>query len=236
MKNAVYTDTFETQVLVVGGGITGLTAAHLLLRSGISFMLIEKHRGTSIHPRARGFDVRSMEIYRQLGLAASIRKAGLALSPSWGIHTSASLAQALHKVKRRKKQAISFPIQMKGLEKLSAQSPESGARCTQDLSEPVLLEAALDRGADIRFATELVWLDQDEAGVTAGVRERETGREYQVRAAYLIAADGARSGIREHSGIPTTGQGSLGNLLNIYFEADLGEFVRGREFSLIRID
>lgn len=227
--------TETTDVLIVGGGISGLSAAHLLLRHDTPFLLAERHPGTSIHPRARGFDVRTMEIYRTLGLAASIREAGLALSPSWGIRSGSSLAAALARVKPRKGQAITSPLAMKGMESVAAQSPESGARCTQDLAEPVLLEAARRRGADIRFQTELSWFEQDEEGVTAGLSDRDTGMVYQVRARYLIAADGAGSGIRTHLGLPMEGKGALGNLLNIYFEADLGAFVRGREFSLIRI-
>jgi 2-polyprenyl-6-methoxyphenol hydroxylase-like FAD-dependent oxidoreductase len=226
----------QTSVLIAGGGITGLTAAHLLLKSKIPFILIERHPGTSIHPRARGFDTRSMEIYRQLGLAEPIREAGLALAPSWGIHTAASMQEAIGKTRPRKHNGVQFPSQLKGLESISAESPELGARCTQDLSEPVLLDRAVSRGADIRLSTELCWVEQDPDGVTAGIKDRSTGRETRIRAAYLIAADGARSMIREGLALPTLGKGALGNLLNIYFEAELGAFVRGREFSLIRIE
>lgn len=236
MEHITDTDLHQTPVLIVGGGITGLTAALLLLENKVPFILIERHAGTSIHPRARGFDMRSMEIYRRLGLASPIREAGLALSPSWGIHSAASMHQAISKTRRRKKAAVRFPSQLKGLERLSAESPESGARCTQDLSEPVLLDSAISRGADIRMSTELTWFDHDATGITACLRDRKTGQERRVRAVYLIAADGARSGIRDSLAIPVVGPGAMGNLLNIYFEADLGAFVQGREFSLIRID
>lgn len=229
-------DQQQTSVLIAGGGITGLTAAHLLLKSKVPFILIERHPGTSIHPRARGFDTRSMEIYRHLELAEPIREAGLALAPSWGIHTAASMQEAIGKTKPRNRKGMQFPSQLKGLESISAESPEMGARCTQDLSEPVLLDRAVSRGADIRLFTELSWVEQDSAGVTAGVRDRNTGKEVRIRAAYLIAADGARSMIRDSLALPVLGKGALGNLLNIYFEAELGAFVRGREFSLIRIE
>ncbi|MDN5285318.1 MAG: 2,4-dichlorophenol 6-monooxygenase [Mucilaginibacter sp.] len=226
----------KVPVLIVGGGISGLTAALFLLKHNIIPLVIERHRSTSIHPRARGFDIRTMELYRELSLSEQIREVGKALSPGWGIYTNSSLAGALKKVKPRKGAALQSPIQMKGLEALAAESPEMNARCTQDLSEPVLLEAAKERGAEIFFFTELLSFQQDEAGVTAIIRHRETGEQQTLQADYMIAADGAKSNIRETLKAETIGKGVLGNLLNIYFEADLADFVRGREFSLLRVD
>lgn len=223
-------------VLIVGGGVTGLSAALFLLQQGVKPLLIEKHQSTSIHPRARGFDTRTMELMRTLGLSETIREAGKSLAPSWGILTGKSLAQALAKKKQRKKEGIKFPSQMKGLEAVAMMSPETGARCTQDLSEPVLLQAVLDRGADVAFHTELLSFSMNEAGTTAVIKDRQTGEQQMINADYMIAADGAGSRIREMLQAKWEGKGSLGHLLNIYFEADLADVVRGREFSILRID
>lgn len=220
----------RTDVIIVGAGVAGLSAALFLLQQGITPLLVERHKGTSIHPRARGFDVRTMELYRELGLAEAIREAGKALAPAWGILHDTSLADALAKRKRLKKQR---PEKM--FEGLGALSPEMGARCTQDLSEPVLLAAALERGADIRFYTELLSFTQDDSGVLAVLRNRENGEEWQVQALYLIAADGAKSPVRTALHASTVGKGALSHLLNIYFEAPLGEYVRNREFSILLI-
>ncbi|WPU94076.1 FAD-dependent monooxygenase [Mucilaginibacter sabulilitoris] len=226
----------KVPVLIVGGGISGLTAALFLLKHGVTPLLVERHRSTSIHPRARGFDVRSMELYRELGLSEPIRKAGEALAPGWGILTGVSLAIALKNKKPRKGEAVSSPSEMKGLGQLKKLSPEMAARCTQDLSEPILLQAAEERGAETCFHTQLLSFTQNEDGVTAILRNRDTGEQQTIQADYMIAADGANSSIREVLKAETTGPGALGNLLNIYFEADLTDFVRGREFSLLRID
>ena len=75
-------DTHSAQVLIAGGGPTGLTAALLLARAGVAVTLVERRPGTSIHPRARGLNVRTMEIFRSLGLEAPIRAAGSALGLS----------------------------------------------------------------------------------------------------------------------------------------------------------
>ncbi|GHO62276.1 hypothetical protein KSC_011680 [Ktedonobacter sp. SOSP1-52] len=47
-------------VLIVGGGIVGLSASLFLLQQDIPFLLVERHSGTSIHPRARGVNNRTM--------------------------------------------------------------------------------------------------------------------------------------------------------------------------------
>ena len=220
----------RTEVIIIGGGVVGLSAALFLLHQGITPLLVERHKSTSIHPRARGFDVRTMELYRELGLADAIREAGKALAPAWGILHDDSMAEALKKRKPSKKKG---PENM--FKELSVFSPETAARCTQDLSEPVLLAAAKERGAGIHFHTELLSFTQDASGVTAVLRNRDSGEERQVQARYLIAADGAKSSIRETLRASTVGKGPISRLLNIYFEAPLGEYVRGKEFSLLLI-
>jgi 2-polyprenyl-6-methoxyphenol hydroxylase-like FAD-dependent oxidoreductase len=114
--------------------------------------------------------------------------------------------------------------------------PERGQWGTQDLVEPVLLGAARERGVDARFGTECLGVEQDEGKVIATLKNRESGQTYTVTADYCIAADGANSPIRSQLGIRRSGQGVLGNLLNVLFEADLGDFVKGREFSICKIE
>ncbi|WP_344974910.1 FAD-dependent oxidoreductase [Compostibacter hankyongensis] len=223
-------------VLIVGGGITGLSASLFLLQQGIRPLLVEKHCSTSIHPRARGFDVRTMELFRELKLDSAIREAGKALSGAWGIHTGSTLFTVLKDLPRREGPAPEHPLQLPGMEELAALSPVSGARCTQDLAEPVLLAAALDRGGELLFGMEMVRFCQDHNGVDVLLRHRQTGAEEDIRADYMIAADGAGSPVRHALGAVTSGSGPLSQLLNIYFEADLGDFVRGREFSMLRCD
>ena len=58
----------------------------------------------------------------------------------------------------------------------------------------MILDAALSRGADIRFSTELVSITQDDDSVHAVVRERDSGEEYTIASRYAIGADGGRFG------------------------------------------
>lgn len=54
----------QVPVLIVGGGPVGLTASLLLSRHGVRSLLVERHPGTSMHPKARGLNVRTLELFR----------------------------------------------------------------------------------------------------------------------------------------------------------------------------
>ncbi|WP_437952733.1 FAD-dependent oxidoreductase [Sorangium sp. So ce296] len=218
-------------VLIVGGGVVGLSAALFLRRHGVDVTLVERHAGTSIHPRARGVNARTMELYRELGLEPAIREAGEKTPIHLGFLFGETLAQAIDapvgKLLRRLFRALL------GREiGLGSASPTRACRITQDLLEPVLAAAARERGARLSFSTELVSFEQDDERVRAVLRDRATGATRRVCASYLVAADGARSPVRQALGVSTSGRGSLGHLLNVLFEADLADFVRDREFSL----
>ena len=71
--------SLEVPVLIVGAGPTGLCTSILLSRYGIPSLLVERHAGTSIYPRAVGIVPRTMELFRQWGLESRVRAAGLDL-------------------------------------------------------------------------------------------------------------------------------------------------------------
>src|SRR6266705_5783010 len=62
----------RTGVLVVGGGVVGLTSALFLAQHGVPCVLVERHPDLLIHPRSRGLTPRTMEVYRQAGLEPAI--------------------------------------------------------------------------------------------------------------------------------------------------------------------
>lgn len=218
-------------VLIVGGGVVGLSAALFLRRHGVDTTLVERHPGTSIHPRARGVNARTMELYRELGLEEAIRAAGAATPIHLGLLFGETLAEAIDAPVGKLVRSALRRLVGRDL-MLGSASPTRPCRITQDLLEPVLADAARQRGARLEFSTELVSFRQDEEGVEATLLDRQTQTTRQVRAKYLIGADGAKSPVREALGVTTSGRGSLGHLLNILFEADLADFARGREFSI----
>ncbi|KEQ24685.1 FAD-dependent monooxygenase [Paenibacillus tyrfis] len=226
--------TYSVPVIIVGGGLVGLSAALFLNRQGISYVLAERHSGTSIHPRARGFNLRTMELYRSLGLEQAIREAGASLSKSKGMYTAETLAAAELDLPKTGVPESTLHL-MNPFVPNDDISPTRGNRCTQDVVEPLLLQAARDRGGDLRFSTELRSFRQDRDGVTAELVDRVTGTVTTVRARYMIAADGAKSPVRQALGISMTDEYLHGSLINIYFQADLRDVVQGREFSICNI-
>lgn len=218
-------------VLIVGGGIVGLSSSLFLSQHSVHSLLVERHAGTSIHPRSRSVNVRTMELYRALGIGAAIREAGATLAPSMGILTGSSLVSV---IEPRRRQDGTRKVPLAG--SFADQSPEKWQRGTQDAIEPILLAAAREKGGEVRFYVECLNIEQDENGVTATLLDRETGKTNVVKSEYCVAADGAESPIRKWLGVKMTGQGTLGHMLNILFHADLKALVEKREFSLCVID
>jgi putative polyketide hydroxylase len=224
----------KVPILIVGGGVVGLSASLFLLHQGIPSLLVERHANTSILPRARGIHFRTMEFYREIGLDEAIHTTGASVIKQGkfgGFLIGKTLISAQHQ-----QIPMTAPLQPGGGPSLQDFSPANFCFCPQDELEPLLLTTARQRGGDLRFRTELISFEQNETGVTATIVERSSGTQYTVRADYLIAADGARSPIRKLLGVSQSGQGALEHYLNIYFQADLSELVRGKEFSQCLIE
>ncbi|OKI16481.1 FAD-dependent monooxygenase [Streptomyces sp. CB03911] len=209
-------------VLIVGGSLVGLSASLFLGRLGVRHLLVEKHSGTSHHPRGRGNNVRTMELLRVAGAEAGIREAASVLAENHGILQADTLTGT-------EQEWLFREIDPGGA--LARFSPSSWCLCSQNDLEPVLLRQARELGGDLRFSTELVSFEQDADGVSALLRSRETGEERTVRAEYLIAADGPRSPVRERLGIGQSGKGELFHNVSITFRAKrLAEAVGDRHF------
>ena len=109
----------QIPVFIVGGGLVGLSAALFLAHRQIPVTLIERHAGTSIHPRARGYHFRTMELFRELGLEEAVRKAGETLAPSRGMLRGETLVAALATAEKQP----SALLQPAGSEQLEQVSP-----------------------------------------------------------------------------------------------------------------
>ncbi|KKD08894.1 FAD-dependent monooxygenase [Streptomyces sp. WM6386] len=196
----------EVDVLIVGGGPVGLTARALLERWGVRSLLVEKHGELSPFPRSRLVNTRSMEIFRQLGLAGRIT-AG-AFAPEFG---RIRFRDTLH-------DDDFATAAMVGIDAPIPESPVLGVVTSQDRLEPTLLAAA---DAETRFGDELVDLTEESDSVVASLVDHGRGTRTRVRARYVLAADGANSTVRERLGITTTGPGALAEVTTVVFDADL---------------
>ena len=115
-------------------------------------------------------------------------------------------------------------------------SPSERVFISQSLLEPLLKSRAEALGAELLFGTDLVSCEQHDDEITAVIGDRESGQRQTVRAAYLVAADGAHSGIRSRLGIAMQGRGTFSKSVTIYFRADVAPLLRGRNLSVIYVN
>jgi 2-polyprenyl-6-methoxyphenol hydroxylase-like FAD-dependent oxidoreductase len=215
----------EVPVLIVGGSLVGLSTAVFLGDHGVPSLVLERHRGTAIHPRAALVNQRTMETYRAVGLEEEIEEAAAREFVQNGAIVSVDSLGG-------KELDWYFRFINEGVEELS---PSKRVFVTQIGLEPVLLRAAKRLGAEVRYGSEAVSFEQDESGVTVVVRPRDGGSERTVRARYLIAADGAHSPVRERLGIGQLGHGSFSDSITIYFRADVRPLMGDRNLSVVYV-
>ncbi|MFF7736440.1 FAD-dependent monooxygenase [Streptomyces sp. NPDC007984] len=214
--------TVSVPVLIVGGSLVGLSTSLFLGRLGVPHMLVERHAGTSIHPRGRGNNVRTMELFRVAGVEQGIKDAAATLAVNHGILQTPTLVGDAGEWLFR-------DIDPGG--GVARFSPSAWCLCSQNDLEPVLLDHAREHGGDLRFHTELMSFDSDAGGVTAVVKSRETGEHTTIRADYLVAADGPRSPVREQLGITQSGPGDLFHNVSLTFRSRaLADVVGDRHF------
>jgi 2-polyprenyl-6-methoxyphenol hydroxylase-like FAD-dependent oxidoreductase len=218
-------DSEDVPVLIAGGSLVGLSTALFLGAHGVPSLVVERHRGTAIHPRAALFNQRTIELYRGVGIEAEITEAsGHEFIQNGAIMSVESLSG--------REIDWYFRNVNEGVEGLS---PSPRLFVTQIGLEPILRTRAEALGARLEYSTELVSFEADSEGVTAVVKERDDGPERTVRARYLVAADGSHSPVRERLGIPLLGHGRFSNSITIYFRGDVRPLLGDRNLSVIYV-
>jgi putative polyketide hydroxylase len=214
----------STSVVVVGGGLAGLSAAVFLAGRGVPVVLVEQRSGSSPHPRAIGFTTRTMELYRAAGLGPQIPEVPKGFSGRPRRVKAVSLAgerfeetswtpEGQRPPEAPRPPAIEY-------------SPCGGAAIAQDRLEPILRAKAIELGVDLRLDTELISFEQSTSGAVTWLRGRD-GSEYTLHADYLVGADGHSSRVREALGIGRDGRGHIQTLRSVLFRAPLDEYLEG---------
>ncbi|MDH3644035.1 MAG: FAD-dependent monooxygenase, partial [Gammaproteobacteria bacterium] len=210
----------EVPVVIVGGGPVGLTAALECAYFGIPALLVERNAGTTWHPKARNLNSRTMEIMRRLGVEPALRAVGLA--EAWT--NEIVYAQTLSGVELGRMKTGGFASSG------SEVSPSAAVLSSQDVFEPIwraraeqspLLELLFDHAAEL--------LEVGDEGALVRVTANSPGAESEeVRARFVVVADGAGSVIRESLGIEMEGPENLGHFINVYYRANLDRLVAHR--------
>jgi 2-polyprenyl-6-methoxyphenol hydroxylase-like FAD-dependent oxidoreductase len=189
----------DTEVLVVGAGPTGLVLALCLHTLGIRTRIVDKAAQAGTTSRALGVHARTLEFYRQLGLADEVVASGL---KTMGLNLWVGGSRAAR-----------VPIGTMGL---GQSFFPFVLMYPQDEHEKLLIARLAKEGVRVERSTELTGFEQAGGRVQARLR-RADGSEETAGAAFLAGCDGASSSVRRIVGADFAG----GTYSHIFYVADV---------------
>ena len=212
----------QTDVLVIGAGPMGATTSLALARLGVRVQMVSRYNWTANTPRAHITNQRAVEVLRDLGVEEEARRE--ATPWEWMGDTLFTTSLAGPEIARLR----TWGTGDKRIGDYLQGSPCPMMDLPQNKMEPILVKHAAAHGAVLSFNTEYLSHEQDATGVTVMLRDVNTGQERQVRARFLVGADGAKSKVMEDAGLKVEGQLSRAGTAYVLFRADLTRYVAHR--------
>jgi 2-polyprenyl-6-methoxyphenol hydroxylase-like FAD-dependent oxidoreductase len=219
--------TDSADVIVVGAGPVGATAALLLAARGIRTTIVERRRHPQTHPAAHVLSTRSMEIWRELGVERDIRRLSAAM------HELRTIVYATTVAGPELGRVPLMDMPQAQLAAIETISPTRAAHFSQNALEPLLWERLMDcKYADFRTGCAYVCHDEGADGVTVTVTDDAVARSRRMRGRYLIGADGAGSAVRRGLGVAMDGP-VLQHLVSVHFAANLDGLLAHRRGPVV---
>ncbi|KAK4235221.1 2,4-dichlorophenol 6-monooxygenase [Achaetomium macrosporum] len=206
----------ETAVTIVGGSVVGLSTALFLAAQKVPFILIERHKGSSPHPRAIGWTHRTMELFRSVGLEQAIMAESSGKQGKPRRVKAKTLNGEWYEESHWGGKPGGNDAGAPPRGDFSSLTPVQDVAVSQDKLEPILRGRVLELGGDLRLGCTMTSWSQDDDGVTVTATDPDSA-PFTIRSQYLVACDGAHSHIRADLGIPTTGVGYLRTVRSILF-------------------
>jgi 2-polyprenyl-6-methoxyphenol hydroxylase-like FAD-dependent oxidoreductase len=186
-------------VLIAGAGPTGLVLALWLANKGVKVRIVDKAAEPGTTSRALAVQARTLEFYRQLGIADSVVARGLQM------------------------EAVNFWVRGEKAARLPMGEIGKGISpypyvlvFPQDQHEKLLIEHLEAAGVEVERPVELLSFEQTEGGVQARLK-LANGREESCEAKYICGCDGARSTLRGQIGAGFPG----GTYVQLFYVADV---------------
>lgn len=191
---------------IVGGGPVGLTLALFLDRFGVPCVLFNTETTTRWHPKGSTESARSMELFRQLGLADRIRALGLPKDhPTDIAYFTRFNAHELARLSMPSRAAV---LQRRREAPKTDQVPEPIHRANQLHLDRLLFDYVAARPRiSSRFGWRVDAFEQDTDGVTVNATNGDSSESWRVQ--YLVGCDGGRSFVRRTLSIRFSGEASL---------------------------
>jgi putative polyketide hydroxylase len=204
--------TFE--VLVIGGGPVGLSAGIQLARAGVRTLVVERRDTLSRHPKALGIHPRTMELFRQWGVADAVGALSVLPERSRGFGWTTRIKGGIPLGE------LLFNDGTVQFDPASLPSPEWTTFTSQDNVELILHEHLVAfPSAQFEFGTRAEVVGQDGDGVTVTLTTADGQRT--IRVAYVVGADGTRSPTRKSLGVTEAGTPVYGESVAIYFHSEM---------------